>query len=267
VIFTADHGDLLGAHGGMHQKWYNAYEETTHVPLIIASPLLGNVPRSISGLTSHADLTPTLLGLADVDVEQAAKQLAQSHTETRPLVGRDLADVVRGHAPVPRDPIFFMTYDDVSQGLSQIVGNRQWDSVTTPNQVETVIVEMDNAIWKYSEYSQCYKTPYFGLIKNENIIDKLPPQNVPKQCEMYDVSHDQIEATNLAWPEFQTTRSKEMQARLEALLEEQRKQKCLVPITNQGVAREGGEGSIVIEVPLDVDRCDDEVTTAPPPPA
>ena len=27
VIFTSDHGDLLGSHAGMHQKWYTAYEE------------------------------------------------------------------------------------------------------------------------------------------------------------------------------------------------------------------------------------------------
>ena len=29
VIFSSDHGDMLGAHGGMHQKWHNAYEETS----------------------------------------------------------------------------------------------------------------------------------------------------------------------------------------------------------------------------------------------
>ena len=29
VVFTSDHGDLLGAHGGMQQKWANAYDEAT----------------------------------------------------------------------------------------------------------------------------------------------------------------------------------------------------------------------------------------------
>jgi choline-sulfatase len=32
VLFTSDHGDLLGAHGDMHQKWYTAYEEAIHMP-------------------------------------------------------------------------------------------------------------------------------------------------------------------------------------------------------------------------------------------
>ena len=39
VVFTSDHGDMLGAHGGMHQKWHNAYEETVHVPFVVSSPL------------------------------------------------------------------------------------------------------------------------------------------------------------------------------------------------------------------------------------
>ena len=40
VIFFSDHGELLGAHGGLHQKWYCAYEEAIHVPLIFHNPLL-----------------------------------------------------------------------------------------------------------------------------------------------------------------------------------------------------------------------------------
>ena len=32
VVFTSDHGDLLGAHGGLIQKWCNAFDEATRVP-------------------------------------------------------------------------------------------------------------------------------------------------------------------------------------------------------------------------------------------
>ena len=39
VVFSSDHGDMLGAHGGMHQKWHNAYDETTRVPFVVSSPL------------------------------------------------------------------------------------------------------------------------------------------------------------------------------------------------------------------------------------
>lgn len=38
VVYTSDHGDLLGAHGGLIQKWCNAFDEATRVPLLIAGP-------------------------------------------------------------------------------------------------------------------------------------------------------------------------------------------------------------------------------------
>lgn len=249
VVFTTDHGDMLGAHGGMHQKWYNAYEETIHVPLIITSPLFGNTPRSESGLTSHADLLPTLLGLANVDVDEAAKTLAPSHTETRPLVGRDLSGVVRGSSTVPNDPVFFMTYDDVSQGLSQVVGNRQWESVTTPNQVESIVVQLGETLWKFSIYTQRFKTPYAGLITNSNLTGMVPPQDVPPQYEQYNLTADPIEQFNLTSPAFETQEAKDVRPQLQALLDEQRAKKCLTPIVNEGVIRCGGEGSILIDIP------------------
>jgi len=43
--------------------------------------------------------------------------------------------------------------------------------------------------------------------------------------------------------------------------DEQRAKKCLIPIVNEGVARAGGEGSIVIEVPEGMH--DALLTTAP----
>ena len=36
LVRTADHGDLLGAHGGLHQKWFNLYDEATRVPFVVA---------------------------------------------------------------------------------------------------------------------------------------------------------------------------------------------------------------------------------------
>ena len=36
LVLSADHGELLGAHGGLHQKWFNAYEETVRVPFVVA---------------------------------------------------------------------------------------------------------------------------------------------------------------------------------------------------------------------------------------
>ena len=66
IIFTSDHGELLGSHGGLFQKWYNAYEESIHVPFIIHNPLLFSKHQMTDMLTSHVDIFPTLLGLAQL---------------------------------------------------------------------------------------------------------------------------------------------------------------------------------------------------------
>ena len=51
VIFSSDHGDMLGGHGGMHEKWHNAYEETIHVPVRRLKPAVSG--RSPRGRHSH----------------------------------------------------------------------------------------------------------------------------------------------------------------------------------------------------------------------
>ena len=87
---------MLGAHGDLHQKMYQAYEETTRVPLIVWSKKLFKKPRTIQALTSHIDLAPTLLGLAGIDPEPIRRQLVRNHSDARPMVGRDLSPLILG---------------------------------------------------------------------------------------------------------------------------------------------------------------------------
>ncbi len=96
VVFTSDHGDLLGAHGGLQQKWCNAFDEATRVPLLVKGPGVAPAPAGISMPTSHVDLIPTLMGLAGIDVERAAAGVAAHHAEARPLPGRDLSGLITG---------------------------------------------------------------------------------------------------------------------------------------------------------------------------
>jgi arylsulfatase A-like enzyme len=239
ILFTSDHGDMLGAHGGMHQKWYQAYEETIHVPLYFSGPLIPNPNRSVSAITSHIDLVPTILGLAGVDVNAAQRELELTHTETRPLAGRNLSSLVMGQGRAPRDePVYFMTSDDVSRGLQQLTGRRHWASVIPPNQVETIVIELQGTAWKYSRYYQ-EQSSLSEYISNPDMLDYLDEyHDVADEYEMYDLSHDPIEAENLAG------RGHAMEATLQAILDEQRAQKALTP-KEPGARREQGEGLLV----------------------
>jgi arylsulfatase len=68
VIFTADHGDMDGAHQ-LHAKGAVAYREQNNVPLIVAHPAYAG-GKECRAITSHLDLAPTLLGLTGTSAEQ-----------------------------------------------------------------------------------------------------------------------------------------------------------------------------------------------------
>ncbi len=136
VAFTSDHGDLVGSHGGMMQKWYNAYDEATHVPLYVKGPGIAPIPGGITVPTSHVDLIPTLMGLAGIDAEKAAAGVAAHHDEAHPLPGRDLSGVITGStsAESVSAPIYFMTEDEFSRGISgtNMFSGKPYDAVGNP---------------------------------------------------------------------------------------------------------------------------------------
>ncbi len=162
VVFTSDHGDLTGAHGGMVQKWYNAFDESIRVPLLVSGPGVEARADGISMPTSHIDLIPTLLGLAGIDLEQAAAGAAQHHTEAQPLPGRDLSGVITGSAATATvaAPIYFMTEDDFTRGENQSnpLTGEPFEAVEFPSRVESVITSLPTGtggaeeLWKLNHY-------------------------------------------------------------------------------------------------------------------
>ena len=50
IVFTTDHGDMIGAHGMIYKLGGNAYEELFHVPAIIRIPGTNNPGRKLSPL-------------------------------------------------------------------------------------------------------------------------------------------------------------------------------------------------------------------------
>lgn len=128
VLFVSDHGELAGCHGGMIQKWHQAYEEAIRVPMVISSPLVNpseTEMRFVTQPTSSIDIAPTLLGLAGFDKAALSvrKLSIQGHGAVRDLVGSNLAGHVQGLArgPIPgadgepRPGAFFMTNDTITE--------------------------------------------------------------------------------------------------------------------------------------------------------
>lgn len=248
IVYASDHGDLLGAHGGLFQKWYQAYEEAIHLPLIIHNPKL--IPQSISVdmLTSHVDVLPTILGLLGINTASTLEELKKYYTEAHPLVGRDLTPLIMGEDTFPgaNEPIYFMTDDDITRGLNQIsLLGKPYKPVKQPNHIETVIAQLptgcnnEKETWKYSRY---FDNPQFW--SNPGCEDTNKAMSEPQgsgcntwqennsaadEFEMYNLTKDPIESRNLANPEFATVESDTIQAVLAKILAEQCKTKRIYP--------------------------------------
>ena len=69
-----DHGELQ-KYGGLHQKWYNAFEETVRVPMVSSEAGASSLRRGVvtDELSSHEDLVPTLLSLAEINGDLSAE--------------------------------------------------------------------------------------------------------------------------------------------------------------------------------------------------
>jgi arylsulfatase A-like enzyme len=233
VVFTSDHGTLLGAHGGLVQKWHNAYDEAVHVPLIVAGPGIRPSQAGIHIATSHVDVVPTLLGLAGIDRERAAEGVASRHTEVQSLPGRDLSPLLlETVAAVDLDePVYFMTEDQISRGASQLgIANREpYESVSEPANVETVIARLPTGhgngdateLWKLNHYYERLDDWY----ADQGIpVSPLATPAATDQWELHNLTRDPEERDDLAGtaPAALST--------LQSLLEVQRDAKRRLPL-------------------------------------
>jgi arylsulfatase A-like enzyme len=63
VIFTTDHGHLLGDYGYWAKNYMFDYAKLAHIPLIVYSPHATNNGQRVKALTATFDLMPTLMEL------------------------------------------------------------------------------------------------------------------------------------------------------------------------------------------------------------
>ena len=61
VVFTSEHGDMMGDHGMLEKR--SMFEEASRVPLLMKVPWLSSGNQVVEGSVSHIDLVPTLLDL------------------------------------------------------------------------------------------------------------------------------------------------------------------------------------------------------------
>ena len=89
VIYTSDHGDMLGHHG-LAGKGPMMYDEICNVPLIVRTP--GGNPAVSDAVVSHLDIIPTMLDMAGMECPEC-------------LHGVPLRPILDGTAPTVHDAV------------------------------------------------------------------------------------------------------------------------------------------------------------------
>lgn len=106
VVFTADHGEMMGAHDISPRMKQWPYDEAVNVPFLLRDPR--SPARVVTTPLSTPDILPTLLGLTGVTVPKSVE-------------GEDLSALVSGSGPAPDRAVLMMC---VSPFIPQLVEYR-----------------------------------------------------------------------------------------------------------------------------------------------
>jgi arylsulfatase len=195
VVFTSDHGELLGIHG-MRGKGTFCARESARVPLVVVHPD-GPGGVTCSALSSHVDLAPTLLGLAGVHRTEVVEQLPM-------LVGADLSAAALDPSAAPDRPDGLLLHWTaiLYQDHRNVARFAQIREMAPAERLPAVQALMDTGLrkrgqmrgvydgrWKFQRYSEPHHRG------RPDTVDRLLTTH---DVELYDTATDPEETTNLA---------------------------------------------------------------------
>ncbi len=111
VVFSADHGETLGSHGGLVDKGWQHFEEIQRIPFIVRTPGETNPGTVRNEWISSADFYPTFLDIAGVEAENFGDVKLQ---------GESVLPLLRGEDVKWRDTVFTEFYGVNSTSATMI---------------------------------------------------------------------------------------------------------------------------------------------------
>jgi|GEM_PF-364524 len=209
VVFMSDHGELGSAHGGMIQKWHNAYEEIVRVPMVISSPLVNSDPeemREVTEPTSSIDLAPTLLALAGFKEKEVKSNMLTFYglSVQNSFPGADLSPYIMGtsQGPIigpdgkPRNGVLFMSSDMITElGTVNPGGYNQNSYKLFQHYVDSTIslgYTLDTGTVRQPNNLNAFCTGDW------KIVQYVDPKGILKdEWELYYLTYDPLEEINL----------------------------------------------------------------------
>ncbi len=174
VVFTSDHGDMMGDHAQLAKCVM--YEEAIRIPWLIRVPWLAREQTMIPGRVSHIDLLPTLLDLMEQPIPEH-------------LQGLSLKPTLKGDADLSGNDVFVIWRgDELSCADVEVPGAGAAEIAAISEQEWVTLVSHDG--WKLN-------------------LCTLDPC-----CELYDLNSDPHELVNRYDEPGQFARIREMTGRI-----------------------------------------------------
>lgn len=195
IIFTSDHGDLLGSHGGLSSKRTTTYKQQNHVPMLIVHPEIKG-GASAKEVTSHIDLVPLLKQPVDPDFTKRRGGVLFCYSQ------------LMVHDPAFTKALYTMIEDGSIARADQF------------KKIETFPMDWSLRVSIRSIVDERYKFSRYFAFKEFNTPKTIEALRAKNDLELYDLQADPQELNNLAY-DFDANKDLiwTMNAKLNALIE------------------------------------------------
>jgi arylsulfatase A-like enzyme len=160
LVFTADHGDLLGSHGSYKKQ--QPFEESCRVPMLWKVP--GAKARAVEAPINSEDLMPTLLQLVGIEIPKTVEGLSYS-------------DYING-GKSPSDGVALLTCVQPFGQWSRSRGGREFRAIRTSRYTYARSLDgdwllFDNQKDPYQQNNLVKSPEYKSILKDlSSILDK-----------------------------------------------------------------------------------------------
>ncbi|WP_298495902.1 sulfatase [uncultured Algibacter sp.] len=187
IVFSADHGEMMGGHGEVPFTKQLAWDESTRVPFLISYPgIHQNKGAVVNAPINTPDILPSLLGLTNSKVPNSIEGEDISQLIKNPDPNADRVALIMGVSPFSssyKDPSYRAirtkqySYTRSPQGATQLFDNvkdpYQMNNLLDKPEFETLQKDLDAKLQKaLKDVGDDFKPKEFYLKKWNYVLDK-----------------------------------------------------------------------------------------------
>lgn len=170
ILFTSDHGDLLGSHG--HYKKQRPFDESIRIPMLFCYNGQDAVKKGVyKAMINSEDLMPTLLGLSGVSIPGTVE-------------GVDFSKYMQGQGDDPKDTVALITCIQPFGQWTRAEGGKEIRGIRTPQ--FTYVRDLNGPWLLFDDGSDPYQM--------DNLVGN--PQYADLQARLDGILEDHLKATH-----------------------------------------------------------------------